>query len=64
MGEFFVIEAELVEDGGVDVVDVGFIDGGVMADFVGFAVADTALDSAACHPGGEAMRVRVTAGLC
>ncbi len=55
MGEFFVIEAELVEDGGVDVVDVGFIDDGVVADLVGFTIADAAFDSAAGHPGGEAV---------
>ena len=62
VGELLVIEAELVEDGGVDVVDVGFVDGGVVADFVGFAVAHAAFDAASGHPGGEAMRVVVTAG--
>jgi len=57
-----VIESELVEDGGVDVVDVGFIDDGVVADLVGLAVADAAFDSTAGHPGGEAMGVVVAAG--
>ena len=59
-----MIEAELVEDGGVDVVDVRFVDGGVVADFIGLAVADAALDASAGHPGGEAMGVVVTARFC
>ena len=64
MGDLFVIEPELVEDGGVDVVDVGFVDGGVVADFIGLAVADAAFDSATGHPGGEAMRVVIAARFC
>lgn len=60
IGELFVVKAKLVKDGGVDVVDVGFVDGGVVADLVGFAVADASFDSAARHPSGEAMRVMIT----
>ena len=41
-----MIESKLVEDSGVDVVDVGFIDDGVVADLVGFTIADAAFDSA------------------
>ena len=62
VGEFFVIESELVENGGVDVVNVGFVDGGVVADFIRLAVADPAFDSASGHPGGEAVRVVIAAG--
>ena len=53
VGELFVVEAEEVQDGGVEVVDVDLIDGGLVADLVGFAVADAAFDAAAGHPGGE-----------
>lgn len=63
VGELFVVEAKLVKDGGVDVVDVGFVDGGVMADFIGLPVAHPPLDSSACHPGGEAMRIMIASGL-
>ena len=57
VGEFFVIEAEEVEDGGVEVVDGGDIDGGAAAEFVGLAIADAAFDTGAHHPGGEGVGV-------
>ncbi len=60
--EFVWIEAELVEDGGVEVFDFeGFFDGGG-AEFVGLAEADSAFDSASGHPHGEAGRVVIAAG--
>ena len=37
VGEFFVIAAELVEDGGMGIVNVCFADGSVIADFAGLA---------------------------
>ena len=60
-GEFFVIEAELVEDGGVDVVDLGgvFAVGGFVAPLVAFAVGDAAFDAAAGEPVGEDVLVVV-----
>ena len=39
------------------------VDGGLVADLVGRAVADAALDAAAGHPDGEAVRIVVAAGL-
>ncbi len=62
--ELLVIDSHEVEDSGVDVVDVGFIDDGVVADLVGFTIADAAFDSAAGHPGGEAMGLVIAAGFC
>src|SRR5215218_48236 len=44
------VEAELVQDGGVDVGDVVAVFDGVEADLVGGAVGDAALDPAAGHP--------------
>ena len=39
IGEFLVIHAQQVEDGGVEVVDVAFVDGGFVTDLVGLAIA-------------------------
>ena len=71
-GEAGVIDAELVQDGGVEVMDVdgtggefflGGIDGlaigteDVVAVIVGGSVGHTGLNAAAGHPSGEAARV-------
>ena len=58
-----VVEAEQVQDGGVQVVDADAIDGGLVADLVGLAVVDAALDAAAGEPGREGVRVVVAARL-
>ena len=58
-GELAGVEAELVEDGGVDVGDVVAVFDGVEAELVGFAVGDAAFDAAAGHPDGEAVGVVV-----
>ena len=55
------VEAELVEDRGVDVGDVVAVLDGVEADLVGRAVDDAALQAAAGHPDGEAEDVMVAA---
>ena len=49
-GELGVIEAELVKDGGVEVVNVDLVLDGIEAEFIGLAVVDSALNSTACHP--------------
>ena len=54
VGELFVIDAEQVEDGGVEVVDVHSIFNGVESDFVSGADDLSALDASAGHPHGEA----------
>ena len=55
------VEAELVQDGGVDVGDVVAILDGVEAELVGRAVDDAALDAAAGHPDREAERMMIAA---
>ena len=62
-GEPGVIESELVQDGGVDVVDLGGV-GAVerfVAPGVAWAVGGAALDAAAAEPVGEAVGVVVAA---
>ena len=62
-GEFGVVEAEEVEDGGVEVVDVDFVFDGVKAELVGLAVSDATFDAAAGEPDGVAVWMMVTANL-
>ena len=53
------VEAELGEDGGVDVGDVVAVFGGVEADFVGGAVSESSLQAAAGEPATETVGVMV-----
>ena len=55
--EAFVVEAEEVEDSGLDVVDVDGVFGDLHAEFVGGAVGDAGFDAAAGHPHGEGLGV-------
>lgn len=50
VSELFVVDAELVEQGGVEIVYVNFVDLGVVAEFIGFAVGNAGFDAAAGHP--------------
>ena len=61
VAEAGVIEAEQVQDGGVQVVDVDFVLGGVEAEFVGLADGDARFHAAAGQPHGEAVRMMVAA---
>ena len=61
VSEFFVVEAEQVQNGGVEVVDVDYFFDGFEAEFVGGAVDVAAFDAAAGHPDGEAVGVVVAA---
>ena len=56
-----VVEAELVEDRGVDVGDVVAVFDGVEAEFVGRAVDDAALNAAAGERDREAVRMMIAA---
>lgn len=56
-----VVDAEAVEGGGLEVVDVDRVFDDVVAVVVGFAVGDARLDAAAGHPEGEAAAVVVAA---
>src|SRR5687768_6582729 len=51
------VEAELLHHRGVDVGDVVILTRGPIAEFVGFAVSDAALDTAAGKPGAKSLRV-------
>ena len=59
VGELFVIEAEEVEHGGVEVVDVDLVFDGLEAEVISRAVNVAAFGSAASHPSGEAVVVVV-----
>ena len=60
-GEPRVIQAELVEQRGVQIMNVDGIAGDVVAEVVGLAVHDAGPDAAAGHPHGEAATVVITA---
>jgi hypothetical protein len=62
VGEFFVIEAEEVEDGGVHVMHVDLVLDGVVTEVVGFAEGEAGFDARACEPLAEAARVVVAPG--
>ena len=61
VGELFVLDAEEVEGGGVEVVDVEGVLGGGEAEGVGLAIGDSAFDSAARHEHGSGFGVVITA---
>jgi sialic acid synthase SpsE len=61
VGEVFVIEAEKVEDGGLEVVDVDFVFDARETHFIRGAVIESALHAAACHEDGEAVGIMVAA---
>ena len=59
VGEAFVVEAEEVEDGGVEIVDGSDVFFRFPAECVGGAMGVAALDAGAGEPGGEAFGVMV-----
>jgi len=60
-GEPLIVDAQAVHDGGVEFVDVDRILDNVVAEVIGFAVDDAALDAAAGHPHTEVSRVVIAA---
>src|SRR5260370_33196747 len=56
VGETAVVDAQAVQDGGVEGMDVDAVLDDVVAEIVGPAGAETGLDAAAGHPAGEASR--------
>lgn len=54
IGETEVIDAEAMENGGVEVVDIHGVTGDVVAEVVGFTVGEAGFDAAAGEPEGEA----------
>ena len=61
VGELGVVEAELVEEGGLIIVGGDLVHSGAVADFVGFAVDGAGLEAAAGEPSGEALAIVVAA---
>ena len=59
-GEAFMVDAELVKNGGVEIVDVNLVLNGVKAELVGGTVGEAGLHSTAGHPHCEAVRVMIT----
>ena len=53
VSEAFVIEAEEVQNGGVEIVGVHGVDAGFETDLIGGAVGDAAFHAAAGEEGGE-----------
>lgn len=61
ISELGVIEPELVEDSGMEVVDMHGVFGDIETEIIGFSISDTAFDTAASHPHGEGIGVMVAA---
>ena len=59
VGKTFVIYTKKVQERGVEVVYVGAILFGVVAEFVGRSVGDTSLDATTSHPEAEPLHVMV-----
>src|SRR5205823_14159743 len=62
IGQAIRLEAELVQDGGVEVFDVERPVRGSATQFVGAANGDAALDAAAGQPHGKAVSIVVATG--
>ena len=60
-GEALVVDAELVEEGGVEIVDVDGVFDDIITHLVGFAVGEAFFDAAAGGPEAEAARVVIAA---
>ena len=56
-----MVDAELVQHGGVQVVHGGYLVDGGVTEFIGLAVDDATLDASPGHPDGHGLAVMVTA---
>lgn len=59
-GEFFVVQAEQVKDGGVEIVHVEFVFDGHVSPFVSGAVGMAGPNAAAGQPDSESVRIVIT----
>lgn len=62
IGEPFVIESQLVKEGGVQVVHMHLVLHGVVSEFIGGAVTESGFEAATGQPHGETARVVVASG--
>ena len=60
-GEFFVIEAELMQDRGVQIMQMHFAGDGAEAEVVGFAEGEARFDAATGEPGAKALGLMLAA---
>src|SRR5579875_673543 len=63
VGQAGMIDAQKVQDGGVQIGNANAIDRRLVADLIRFAVANAAFDAAAGQPGGETMGIVISSGL-
>src|SRR4051812_4186535 len=56
-----MVNAQEVQDGRLEVVNVDLVDERIVAELVRFAIADAGLDAAAGHPNRESIRMMVAA---
>ena len=61
VGELLVVDAKLVENGGMEIVDVDGVFGDVVAEFVSGTIGDARLDASASHPDRETSGVVIAA---
>src|SRR5262249_9347368 len=61
VGKLLMIQAELIQDGCVKIVDTGPVLDCLESKIVGCAIGDTAADSTAGHPHGEAVWIVIAA---
>ena len=59
--EAFVVETELLENGGVDIADVHWVLEDVVAEVISDTMRDAALDAASRHPHSETLRMVIAA---
>ena len=59
-----VVEAKLVEQGGMDIMDCQGIDDGAIAKLVSFAISRTPFEPPTSHEEGEAIDVVITPAVC
>ena len=62
VGELLMVEAELVQDGGMEIVHVHLALHGVVTVFVGIAIGKTRLEASSSQTNGKAIRVMVASG--
>src|ERR1041385_4323659 len=62
VGQFLVIEAEQMQQGGVKIIDANLINRRFMADFVSGTVVNAGFYATACQPDGIGVRVVIAAG--
>src|SRR5262249_55005141 len=60
-GQSSVIDAQEMQDGGLEVMDVNRVLGDVVTEVIGSAVSDAGLDATAGHPDREATRMMIPA---